>query len=148
MALDGDPATKPRTARASAGCSSRPAAGLRESRCCAPRVEAAALLRHEGLRIRVIAGPFLPPEAWRSLRRARPRAVRVELRRSVPDLRAELDAAAASVSQCGYNTALDLLVSGVPALVVPFAEPGEDEQTRRALRLARLGAVRCSSRAA
>jgi len=46
------------------------------------------------------------------------------------------------VSQCGYNTMLDLLRTGVPALVVPFAEGGEDEQTRRADRLARLGAVR------
>jgi predicted glycosyltransferase len=66
----------------------------------------------------------------------------LELRRSVPDLRAELDTAVASVSQCGYNTALDLLASRIPALVVPFSEPGEDEQTRRARRLERLGAVR------
>ena len=46
------------------------------------------------------------------------------------------------MSQCGYNTTLDLLRTGVPALVVPFAEGGEDEQTRRAERLERLGAVR------
>ncbi len=64
------------------------------------------------------------------------------MRRSVPDLRAELERSAASVSQCGYNTALDLLVSRVPALVVPFARPGEDEQSVRARRLERLGAVR------
>jgi predicted glycosyltransferase len=30
----------------------------------------------------------------------------------------------------------------VPALVVPYAEPGEDEQTRRARRLEDLGALR------
>jgi predicted glycosyltransferase len=35
-----------------------------------------------------------------------------------------------------------VLQAGVPALVVPFAADGEDEQTRRAERLARLGAVR------
>lgn len=105
-------------------------------------VEAGPLLRAEGLRTRVVAGPFLPPLAWRSLRRAARGQSGLELRRSVPDLRAELDTAVASVSQCGYNTALDLLVSRVPALVVPFAEPGEDEQTRRARRLERLGAVR------
>jgi predicted glycosyltransferase len=46
------------------------------------------------------------------------------------------------VSQCGYNTALDVLRAGVPALVVPFAAPGEDEQARRAARLAATGAVR------
>jgi predicted glycosyltransferase len=60
----------------------------------------------------------------------------------VPDLCAELRAAAASVSQCGYNTALDILRTRVPALVVPFADRNEDEQTKRALRLRELGLVR------
>jgi predicted glycosyltransferase len=60
----------------------------------------------------------------------------------VPDLGAELSQAAASVSQCGYNTALELLRARVPALVVPYATAEEDEQQRRARRLALLGAVR------
>jgi len=64
------------------------------------------------------------------------------LRRSVPDLSEEMHSARASVSQCGYNTALDILRAHVPALVVPFAETGEDEQTNRARRLEALGAVR------
>ena len=51
-------------------------------------------------------------------------------------------ASVASVSQCGYNTALDLLWSGVPSLVVPYAEGTEDEQTRRARHLEALGALR------
>ena len=87
----------------------------------------------------LVAGPFLPEDEWHSLPRGVPG---LHLRRSVPDLGAELAAATASVSQCGYNTALDVLRSGLPALVVPFAAPGEDEQTRRATRLARFGAVR------
>ena len=62
--------------------------------------------------------------------------------RSVPDLYSELAQARASVSQCGYNTSLDILRTRVPALVVPFADGGESEQTDRALRLARLGALR------
>jgi predicted glycosyltransferase len=66
----------------------------------------------------------------------------LDVRRSVPDLGAELASASASVSQCGYNTALDVLQARVPALVVPFADGGEDEQTRRAERLDRLGTVR------
>ena len=60
----------------------------------------------------------------------------------MPDLGAELDRAAASVSQCGYNTALELMQARVPALVVPYATEEEDEQRRRARRLARLGALR------
>ena len=46
------------------------------------------------------------------------------------------------MSQGGYNTALEVLRSGVPGLIVPYATPEEDEQTRRARRLERLGAVR------
>jgi predicted glycosyltransferase len=103
-------------------------------------VEAHALLAP--LRMRVVAGPFLPEEDWRALRAAAVGRPGLELRRTVGDLGAELRAASASVSQCGYNTALEVLRAGVPALVVPYAEDGEDEQLRRARRLARLGAVR------
>jgi predicted glycosyltransferase len=60
----------------------------------------------------------------------------------VPDLGVELRSARASISQCGYNTAIEILSARVPALVVPFATPEEDEQTVRARRLAALGAVR------
>jgi predicted glycosyltransferase len=94
------------------------------------------------LDMKVIAGPFFPEDEWRALRRRAAGRRAVALRRSVPDLGAELHAARASVSQCGYNTALDIIRAAVPALVVPFAENGEDEQTRRALRLESLGAVR------
>ena len=48
---------------------------------------------------------------------------------------------AVSVSQCGYNTTMDLLTAGTPAVVVPYAEGREDEQTRRARRLESLGLV-------
>src|SRR5215210_1514821 len=93
----------------------------------------------DGVETTLVAGPFLPEDEWRALPRGVPG---LHLRRSVPDLGGELATATASVSQCGYNTALDVLRSGLPALVVPFAAPGEDEQTRRATHLARLGAVR------
>jgi predicted glycosyltransferase len=104
-------------------------------------VEAHALLRTH-VPMKVIAGPFLPEEHWRSLQRAAHGREGLELVRSVQDLEAELRFASASVSQCGYNTALEAVQSGAPALVVPFAEDGEDEQTRRARRLESLGAVR------
>ena len=70
-----------------------------------------------------------------------PRRPNVEIVRCVPDLAAELRSAAASVSQCGYNTALDIVRAGVPALVVPVRDAEEDEQTRRARRLEPLGVL-------
>jgi predicted glycosyltransferase len=99
-------------------------------------------LADAGVDVRLVAGPFLPEAEWRALRQTARGRRGLDVRRSVPDLHAELLTAAGSVSQCGYNTALDVLGARVPALVVPFAEGREDEQTRRARRLEGLGAVR------
>jgi len=92
--------------------------------------------------VRLVAGPFLPGAEWDELQRLTRDRDDIDLERFVPSIAAELVSARASVSQCGYNTALDLLRTRVPALVVPFAAPGEDEQALRAARLERLGAVR------
>lgn len=58
-----------------------------------------------------------------------------------PDFRQMLYHAAASVSMCGYNTALDLLQAGTPAVLVPFDEGSEVEQTLRADSLAILPGI-------
>jgi len=92
--------------------------------------------------MRIIAGTLLPEEAWRQLQEAAPHCPRLTLLRWVPSLRHELRRAAVSVSRCGYNTSLDLIGSRVPALVVPYATPDEDEQTTRAERLERAGLAR------
>ena len=96
----------------------------------------------EHVPMKIIGGPFVPDEAWQALRATARGRRGLQFRRQVPDLCAELQGAAASISQCGYNTAMDILRAGVPALVVPFAEGVEDEQMTRARRLERLGAVR------
>jgi predicted glycosyltransferase len=43
---------------------------------------------------------------------------------------------------CGYNTALDVLQAGTPALFIPFDTGGEVEQTLRATALEKLDAIR------
>ena len=53
------------------------------------------------------------------------------------DYREMLGRCAAAVGQCGYNTAIDWLQSGVPGVFVPFAEEGEVEQTIRATSLSK-----------
>ncbi len=95
-----------------------------------------------GATMRLVAGPLLPDAAWDRLHAAVAGLRGTELVRSVPDLAAELRAASVSVSQAGYNTVLEVIGAGVPALVVPYATPEEDEQLRRARRLERLGALR------
>lgn len=108
-------------------------------------IEARALLTRP-LPLRLIAGPFLPEAAWQSLQRRVAGLADVELLRHVPDMVAQMRSARASLSQCGYNTALDLVVSGVPALVAPYETATENEQRGRAERLASLGAMQCLPR--
>ena len=101
---------------------------------------ARALLRHP-IPMRLIAGPFLPEPQWLALQDAVRGAPGIELLRQVPDMVAEMRQARASISQCGYNTALDIIVAQVPALVVPYATATENEQSERATRLVALGAM-------
>ncbi|HYU44582.1 MAG TPA: glycosyltransferase, partial [Terriglobales bacterium] len=98
--------------------------------------------RSEHLEMKVIAGPFLPEASWRELRALAQGKKGLFLKRSVPNLCSELAEATASISQCGYNSAMDLLRSRVSALVVPFAQGRENEQMNRARRLESLGALR------
>lgn len=58
-----------------------------------------------------------------------------------PDFRAMLHHAAASVSMCGYNTALDILQTGCPAVFIPFDAGSEVEQGLRAEALAKMSGI-------
>jgi predicted glycosyltransferase len=58
-----------------------------------------------------------------------------------PEFRQMLYHAAASVSLCGYNTALDILQSGAPAVFIPFDAGSEVEQGLRADALAQLDGI-------
>ena len=94
-----------------------------------------------GLAMTVLAGPFLPTDDWQALQREAAGRPALSLLRETPDLQALLRAAAVSVSQCGYNTAMDLLRTRTPSVVVPFVRERETEQLERSQRLARLGLV-------
>lgn len=97
------------------------------------------------------AARLMPGTRWRILvggndaanRIARFEAARspalIEAARS--DFRQMLRHAAASVSMCGYNTALDLLQAGTPAVLVPFDAGKEVEQSLRAGSLAPLDGI-------
>jgi predicted glycosyltransferase len=57
------------------------------------------------------------------------------------DFRDLLARAEASVSLCGYNTAMDVLQTGAPTVFVPFDAGGEKEQALRASALADLPGI-------
>jgi predicted glycosyltransferase len=92
---------------------------------------------------RLITGPNLPPEDRAKL--VETQGVTVEALRQ--DYRDVLSRAALSVSQAGYNTIMDILVTGVRAVLVPFAAEGETEQALRARLLAERGRVQVADEA-
>lgn len=75
-----------------------------------------------------------------TLRQSAPDNAVVE--RARPDFPRLLAGCALSISQAGYNTALDLLQAGRPALLVPFDAGNETEQALRAAALERAGLAR------
>ncbi len=87
------------------------------------------------LRLAVFAGPYLPEAKLAALQAAaRPG---VSIRRFSPDFTSWLGAADLSISMAGYNTCMNVLTAGIPALVRPFE--GDREQPLRAERLEKAG---------
>ena len=97
--------------------------------------------QQSGLPMTIVAGPFLPESDWIDLQNQAEAVAGLTLIRSTPDLCAMMSEATHSISQFGYNTAIDLMVAGVAPVVVPYAAGNETEQTVRAERFARAGAL-------
>lgn len=95
------------------------------------------LTRYRDRPWRLLAGHNLPEAAFQALRAQAPAGVVVE--RAREDFPALLPGALCSVSQAGYNTALEVLAARTPAVFVPFADAGEVEQTLRCEALAARG---------
>jgi predicted glycosyltransferase len=100
-------------------------------------LEAFARLKTKNARLRMFAGPYLDDAAFLELTRRARDLPGTETLRFSQDFSAELAAADASLSMAGYNTTMDLLASGIPAAVWPFAQ--NREQRMRAARLEQLG---------
>lgn len=100
------------------------------------------LLKTENIETKIVAGLFLPEEIFQKIR-AEVREIKdLKLVRFEKNLRGAMAESEVSVSQCGYNTAFDILLSGVAGIVVPFDADGEDEQMIRARKLENLGALK------
>lgn len=95
------------------------------------------LTRHAATPWRLITGRNLPESDFTALVRAAGDGVAIERFRA--DLPALFQRAALSISQAGYNTAVELLQARVPMVLVPFAEAAETEQTLRARLLTEAG---------
>jgi len=88
-------------------------------------------------RLEVFTGPFLDAAAFERLRAVASGGERRNVSRFAHDFPGLLAAADVSLSLAGYNTTMNILVTGVPALVWPFGQ--NREQRLRAERLAGMG---------
>ena len=90
-------------------------------------------------------GPNLPEEQFDALGADLPPNLTVE--RYLPNLAEQMKQAKVSVSQCGYNTAMDALAahrdSACRAVFVPYDTEGQSEQLRRAELLEEAGYAVC-----
>jgi predicted glycosyltransferase len=86
---------------------------------------------------RLLVSPAITSADFDELRRRADSTVSIERNRS--DFSALLQRARLSISQAGYNTVTDILNSDTAAVVVPYAEANEVEQTLRARALQRHG---------
>jgi predicted glycosyltransferase len=89
----------------------------------------------------MFAGPLVPPEIYADLEALARTAGNVQLRRYTPGLRIHMKHAALSLSMAGYNTVMDIISTGVPALVFPVTTNEDREQSIRAAALEKLGVV-------
>ena len=90
---------------------------------------------------RILAGRGLSEPDFAGLWQSASPNVSVE--RARPDFPDLLATCALSISQAGYNTVLDLVAAGCPAIVVPFDDGAETEQAVRAEAMERAGLARC-----
>lgn len=106
-------------------------------------LEARKLSRLRDRTWRIIAGRNLPEADYAALAAATRGDAGIILERHRSDFTQLLAKCHVSLSQAGYNTVMEILALETPAVVVPFADGAESEQTLRAQILAERGVLDC-----
>ena len=103
-------------------------------------LKALILLDDRTIRSRMVTGPLMSAPQRRTLDTLAAGDPNVEITCSTSDLPALLDRADLVVAMGGYNTSVEIVASGKPAIIVPRAAP-RAEQRMRAAMLTRLGLI-------
>lgn len=91
--------------------------------------------------IQIFTGPFFPEEQFQELQAIAPHHPNLSVERYTPELLTYMRQADLSISMSGYNTTMNILTTGVRALLLPFTGNDDQEQTIRAGKLDRMGIV-------
>lgn len=92
-------------------------------------------------RMLIFTGPYLPDEQFLQLQEMIKRRPNIILRRYTAHFLSYMEKADLSISMAGYNTCMNILATGVRALVLPFTGGENNEQTIRADKLEALRIV-------
>ncbi|GLI33690.1 MAG: glycosyltransferase [Deltaproteobacteria bacterium] len=103
-------------------------------------IKAVQMLADEDLHLRVFVGPFMEASDRKNLTDLAAGDADIQLLPFSLDFLSELAHADLSISMAGYNTCMDILSTGVRALVYPF--PQNREQALRAQKLEKLGQLK------
>jgi predicted glycosyltransferase len=97
--------------------------------------------------IQVFTGPFMPDDKFAELQAKAATCGNVTLDRFTPNLLNYMRYADLSISMSGYNTTMNVLTTGVRAMLLPFIGNDDQEQRIRSEKLANLGVVALIDRA-
>jgi predicted glycosyltransferase len=90
------------------------------------------VLGRQRCRLVLVAGPFMPAEQRADLKR-RGHHLPVRIFDSVDDSHSFLEAADVVVAMAGYNTSMEILRSGKPAILIPRRGPSAEQRMRARL---------------
>ncbi|MGJ5630384.1 glycosyltransferase family protein [Nostoc sp. CALU 1950] len=92
--------------------------------------------------IQVFTGPFIPDSKFKELQAMAKFSKNIHIRRYTPYLLNYMKKADLSINMSGYNTTMNVLTTGVRAMILPFTGNQDREQTIRAEKLSNLGIVK------
>ncbi|MBD2563700.1 MULTISPECIES: glycosyltransferase family protein [Nostoc] len=92
--------------------------------------------------IQVFTGPFIPDSKFHELQAMARHSKNLHIRRYTPYLLNYMKKADLSINMSGYNTTMNVLTTGVRAMILPFTGNQDREQTIRAEKLSNLGIVK------
>jgi predicted glycosyltransferase len=92
--------------------------------------------------IQMFTGPFAPAALLTDLQTKAQRSPNLQVDRFTPNLLHYMNKADLSISMSGYNTTMNILTTGVKAMLLPFTGNDDQEQTIRSQKLEQLGVIK------
>ncbi len=91
--------------------------------------------------IQIFTGPFVPEEVFTKLKNKAKAQTNITIDKYTPNLIEYMEKADLSISMSGYNTTMNILTTGVKAMMMAFTGNSDREQTMRAEKLEKLGRI-------